>query len=560
METIIKVLREHPELALFVTLGVGYALGKIQVFGMSLGSVTGVLIAGVLVGQLRIQTSADFKSALLLLFLFSIGYRVGPQFFRGLKSTGLLQAGLTLFLCGTGLAVTYALSRIFNLDAGTAAGLVGGSLTESATLGTASETIAQLSLPPEKIQKLIGNATVAFAVTYFLGVITVVFFLSRLAPKILNVNLADECRKLEEEMGSHEESLGTYLAYEEISVRAYKLPPIWVGKSIGELESFFLPARVFVDRVHRGDEIFLGVAEKILEADDIVALSGRYATVVSKTNPLRGHEIDDKDLLNFMEEDLDMVLTNKSMDEKSVSEVAQSVDVRGVFLLAIKRSGETLPLTPRTRVQVGDILSLKGAKWHVERVAALLGHPLRISESSEMISVMAAIIFGAVIGLPAFVIGSIKVGLSLAVGVLVGGLIVGWLHSTYQYLGQIPKAALWIFDSLGLCGFLAMTAMGAGPDFVKGLKESGLLLVGLGIVTVAIPHLLTLLLGRHVFKIHPGILLGICAGAGTSAPALAAIQEVAKSKIPTLGYGITYAIGNIFLALWGSVLVALIGT
>ncbi|MNL29982.1 Aspartate/alanine antiporter [compost metagenome] len=149
-------------------------------------------------------------------------------------------------------------------------------------------------------------------------------------------------------------------------------------------------------------------------------------------------------------------------------------------------------------------------------------------------------------------------GLSLAVGVLIGGLIIGWLHSTRPSLGQIPKSALWIFDSLGLCGFLAITAMSVGPEFFRGLKESGLLLVGLGLVTVIVPHLITLMVGRYVFKVHPGILLGICAGAGTSAPALAAIQDVAKSKIPTLGYGITYAIGNVFLALWGSVIVFLI--
>jgi len=558
MDVAVETLRHHPELAFFLTLGLGYLIGKIKIFKIPLGAVTGVLVAGVFVGQLKINIGPEFKSALLLLFLFSIGYKVGPQFFKGLKSTGLLQAGLTVLFCFLGLGVVYGLAKIVGLDPGTAAGLVGGALTESATLGAATEAISKLDIGPEQAHELVNNATIAFAVTYFLGVLAVVFFLSQIAPKILRVDLPAECKKLEEEMGSKEESPDTYMAYQEISVRAYKIPKTFDGVKAGELEKRFSAGRVFVDRVHRGDDIFLGASDQVLRENDIVAISGRIFSIVDKSNPLKGLEVEDKDLLQFEGENLEVVLTNKKLDGKMIKELAASVDSRGVFLISIKRGGQSIPIMPKTKIESGDILELSGAKWHVERVVPNIGQALRAGESSEMISVMLAILFGAVIGIPAFAWGPVQVGLSLAVGVLIGGLIVGWLHSMRPSLGQIPKPALWIFDSLGLCGFLAITAMGVGPQFLMGLKESGLLLVGLGLVTVIIPHLITLLVGRYVFKIHPGILLGICAGAGTSAPALAAIQDVAKSKIPTLGYGITYAIGNVFLALWGSVLVFLL--
>jgi len=100
--------------------------------------------------------------------------------------------------------------------------------------------------------------------------------------------------------------------------------------------------------------------------------------------------------------------------------------------------------------------------------------------------------------------------------------------------------------------------MTAGPGFVRGLQESGLPLVLAGFLVALLPHLTGVLVGHHVLQMHPGILLGVCAGAGTATPALAAIQEVAKSRVPTLGYGVSYAVGNVLLALWGTVIVALL--
>ena len=123
---------------------------------------------------------------------------------------------------------------------------------------------------------------------------------------------------------------------------------------------------------------------------------------------------------------------------------------------------------------------------------------------------------------------------------------------------RIPSATLWLFESLGLTGFIAVVGLSAGPDFVHGVKESGLTLVLAAVVVLVSAQFVTLMVGRHVFKLHPGILLGVCAGAGTATPALAAVQEVAKSAVPTLGYGVSYAVGNVLLALWGSVIVFLL--
>jgi putative transport protein len=127
-----------------------------------------------------------------------------------------------------------------------------------------------------------------------------------------------------------------------------------------------------------------------------------------------------------------------------------------------------------------------------------------------------------------------------------------------RFFGRVPAATLWVFESVGLAGFVAVVGLNAGPDFVAGVRTSGASLLAAGLVTVIVPHFVGVVLGRWVFRVHPGILLGVCAGAGTATPALAAIQEAAKSSVPTLGYGLSYAVGNVLLALWGAVIVTLL--
>src|SRR6476660_1297592 len=145
-EFLLGVLRHHPEVTFFLVLGIGYLLGKLKLGSFSLGAVTGTLLAGVAIGQLGVQVSGEVKQCFFLLFLFSIGFRTGPQFFRGLKSDGLQQAALSAIVATTGLVVAYLVSVLFAYDAATAAGVIAGSLTESATIGTASDAIARLGM------------------------------------------------------------------------------------------------------------------------------------------------------------------------------------------------------------------------------------------------------------------------------------------------------------------------------------------------------------------------------------------------------------------------------
>jgi putative transport protein len=559
LDWIADALRTHGELALFLTLGIGYALGYIRIGSFKVGPVLGCLLAGVLVGQLGIPVSRDLKYAFFLLFLFAVGYKTGPQFFAGLKSSGLQQTALTILLCCTGLGVTWLTAAVFGFDVGTAAGLVAGGLTESAAVGTAGDAIGRLALDQAARDGLAANVTVAFAVTYLVGMITVVWLLSSLAPRLIRADLAAKCRELESQMGVVSREPGVLSAYTEHVVRAYRVPAGLAGRNLRQLEALFPGQRVFVERIRKGGELRENAPELVASAGDVVALAGRRDVLLSASNPFAVCEVDDAELLDIPVLVVDMTLTNKDLAGITLRALAARLTERsrGVFLRQVTRGGQLLPVTPDTVLERGDILTVAGAKQHVERVAPDIGYAEWPTQATDMVAVGAAVVVGGLIGLLAIRLGALEIGLSLAVGVLLGGLVCGWLRSVNRRFGRIPEPALWLFDSVGLNAFLALVGISAGPDFVRGLGESGLQLVVAGVVVCVVPHVVTLLVGHHLLRMHPGILLGVCAGAGTSAPALAAIQEVAGSRIPTLGYGVSYAVGNVLLALWGTVIVLL---
>ena len=298
-----------------------------------------------------------------------------------------------------------------------------------------------------------------------------------------------------------------------------------------------------------------------LRAGDVVAVAGRRKTLVEVLErPGSGlREVDDKELLDLPGDVVDVVVTNAAIDGRTLGELGAEQAARGVFLRRITRAGEPLGILPATKVQRGDVLTIVGSAANVARAVDLIGVADRATDVTDMFVVATAIVAGAMIGLPAVHFGNVEIGLSLPVGVLLGGLVCGWLRSVRpRWFGRIPGPTLWVFESIGLTGFVAVVGLNAGPDFVEGLLTSGLSLVVAGALTVTIPLVIGVLVGRWVFKMHPGVLLGVVAGGCTATPALAAVQEVAKSAVPSMGYGVAYAVGNVLLAIWGTIIVAML--
>ena len=161
------------------------------------------------------------------------------------------------------------------------------------------------------------------------------------------------------------------------------------------------------------------------------------------------------------------------------------------------------------------------------------------------------------IGALSYKIGGIPLSLSTSGGALLAGLVLGWLRTIRPVFGRIPGPALWLMNTLGLNVFIAVVGISAGPGFVAGLQQVGFSLFIWGIVATSIPMLASVYIGYYVFRFHPAILFGVCAGVRTTTAALGMVQEVAKSNIPALGYGMPYAIGNTLLTIFGMIIVLL---
>jgi putative transport protein len=514
----------------------------------------GTLFAGVLVGQVGVQVPAIVKTVFFDLFLFVTGYKVGPQFFRGLKKDAVPQVILTVVLCVTCLASAVVASRLLGYDTGTAAGLLAGSFTESTVIGTAGEAINDLPISQEEKTRLLNNIPVAYAVTYLVGTAFIVWFLSVVGPKLMRVDLKEEARKLEAQMrGAESEGQA---ASDRWDLRAYRVvgPPV-ADKTVADFEASFGGSRVFVERIRRAGALLDPSPSIVLQPGDVIAMAARRSALV-RHHEFIGVEVEDRELLETPFVVLDAVLTNKTLAGKTLPDLAREIG-HGVALLKLVRAGQEIPFTSTTTVNRGDLLQLTGAPRDVERTARQLGYVDRPSSATDMIFVGLGIMLGGLVGLLSVTIGGLPISLTASGGALIMGLVFGWLRSVRPIFGRIPEPALWVFDTVGLTTFIGVVGLSAGPRFISGLQESGPSLLVVGVVVAVLPHVTGILVGRYVLKMNPVIVLGACSGAGTITAALHALQDEAHSKLPVLGYTVPYAIGNILLTAWGPVIVAL---
>lgn len=558
MEWIFNLLRDHPELAIFLTLALGFWIGKFKIKQFSLGVVTSVLLVGVVVGQLDIPISGPVKSVFFLLFLFAVGYKVGPQFFRGLKKDGLPQMGFAALMCIACLLITWGLAKLMGYNAGEAAGLLAGAQTISAVIGVAGDTINGLGISAQEKSNLINIIPVAYAVTYIFGTAGSAWVLASIGPRFFGglKKVKAACKELEAKMGeSEDDQPGFDNALRPVVFRAYKIENEWfgTGKSVAELEAYFQQQdkRLFVERIRQGGNIIQDIEPtQVLKAGDEVVLSGRREYAIGEEDWI-GEEVLDEQLLNFPVEVLPVMVTKGAFSGKSISYIRAQKFMHGVSIRKIRRAGIPIPVFSKTIVDAGDMLELTGLKKEVEVAAKQLGYADRPTNATDMIYVGLGIVIGGIVGALTIHFGGVPISLSTSGGALIAGLVFGWLRSKHPTFGQIPEPALWVFNNVGLNIFIAVVGISAGPSFIQGFQEVGWSLFIIGALATSLPLITGLLMAKYIFKFHPALALGCTAGARTTTAALGAVQEAVESETPALGYTVTYAVGNTLLIIWG---------
>ncbi len=553
-------LKQYPEIAIFLTLAIGYYFGKFTFKGIGLGSVTATLLAGVLIGQIGITINQPLKATVFLMFLFAVGYGVGPQFVRGVAKDGVPQALFSVVQCLFSLLVPVAIAKFAGYDLGYAAGLYSGSQTISAAMGLSTDAINRLGMAAEQSKALLDSMPVAYAVSYMFGTMGSAVVIAVLGPKLLGINLEAACKDYEQKQGGVKELGGPGTAWRRWEVRAYQVAK--GGKAAGmrvlDAEALVQDARLFVLRLRRNGKIEEATADTVLQEGDVVAVTGAREVLVKVLG--EAVEVEDRELLAVPVEGVDVLVSNKALDGKTLVDLVHMPETRGVFLRKITRgaTATNIPILPSTTLHRGDLLTIVGRTQDTNKAIALLGIADRATDVTDMAFVGLFVTIGALFGSLVLNISGVPLTLSTAGGALVAGIIGGWLRSVRPSFGRVPTPTVWFMNSVGLNIFIAIVGISAGPGFVTRLKTQGAGLFLWGALATTLPLVFGMLVAKYVFRFHDALTLGIVSGARTTTASLGLVCDQAKSQVPALGYTVTYAVGNTLLTIWGMVLIILL--
>jgi putative transport protein len=554
-------LRTYPEIAILLSLAFGYYFGAFTYKGLGLGAVTATLIAAVIIGQLGINVSGPLKPFFFLMFLFAIGYAVGPQFVRGIASDGLPQALYAAVVCVLCLISAYLAAKLAGYDVGSAAGLYAGSQTISASMGLATDAMNRLGRSPEETKALLDAMPVAYAVTYIFGTMGSAIIIALLGPSLLGIDLEAACKRYEEKHGGKKQLGGPGSAWHQFELRAFRVPEgaRIVGKTVAEAEALLPEHRLFIQRIRRNGEIINAAAGTVIQAGDIVSISGRREVLIDVIGST-AQEVDDRELLAVPVEGVDIYVTSKQVDGKTLTELAQQDWARGVFLRKITRGATAtdIPILADTKLERGDVVTVVGRTQDIAVASKVMGYPDRATDVADVAFIGGAIAIGALVGAVVYKVGSVPLTLSTSGGALIAGLFFGWLRSVHPTFGRIPSPTVWFMNSVGLNVFIAIVGLSSGPKFVAGLQALGFTLFLWGIFATTLPLIVGMYVGKYLFRFDDAILLGCVSGARTTTASLGMVNDRAKSQIPGLGYTVTYAVGNTLLTIWGMVLVMLL--
>lgn len=558
MQAFFEFLKANPYILLFFTVGMAVYVGKFNVKGYGLGMVAAAVVVGCALATwastygVKLQLDNFAKSLFYYLFMYGVGLRVGPSFFNSLKKDGLKFTILAVVCSVMGLVLVVVGAKMFGLPPGAAGGILAGSQTMSAAIGTAEMAVTQgaYKLPAgcnaESVSAMIA---LGYGVTYIWGTIGIILVCKYL-PRWWGLDAKQAAKEYEEDHGVANVDDSGLTGYRPAGLRAYRLESTQTaGQTIAQFRQRTPQYRII--NVVRGGEV-LGADPGIkLLAGDVIALGGRLEDLTSNMG-LIGPEVADATALNIPIDQAEVLVTNKAADGRVLRDFRHEDFAGQLQLLRIERGGVPIPLGADTSLLRFDVLFVAGLKSAVDKLAGMLGKVARPSTTTDLLTLSVGMVLGLLIGQINMPIGSFSVGLGNAGGLLLSGIFVSSIVSRLRFFGNTPNAARNILEDLGLVTFIAIVGINAGSTLLAQLTGKIALFIFLaGFIASTLPPILTWAIGYHLMKINPAVLMGGVAGARShSGPAREASKEI-DSSVPWVGFPVGYAVSGVLLTVFG---------
>jgi putative transport protein len=552
-----EIISGNPALMIFLTIGLGYLIGRLKIGGVEVGPTTGVLLTGLFMGHVGFGAPELSGQVGFTLFIFCVGLQAGPQFFSAFAEDGKRYVVLSLLVAAVGVTLSMVLSRLVGLDYGMAPGVLAGSLTSTPTLAGAQDAVRSgAAILPEGMsaKQALENITVGYALTYIFGTAGLIGLVN-LLPRVLGVNLAEEAEALAREKrvrmrGGEAGDASLPL------IRAYRISDEkFAGRSVRD-QLGERGYRIVVMKIKRDGRIIEHTPDTVLQMGDLVSILASLEQHQHADEDL-GHEVLDPELIDFRIDSQEIIVTNGDMIGVPLADL-DFPGKFGCFATSISRAQiDLIPLDARTTLQRGDVIRVAGERSRIADLARHLGYVEREADTTDLVTLSLGVAAGLLLGLMAVKVGRITIGLGSAGGLLTLGILIGFLRSMNPTFGRVPPAATNVLMDLGLMFFMAGVGIQAGAGVVSAFTSIGPEIIAAGVVVTLLPPLLGYFVGRKLMGMNPALLLGSITGAMTSTPSLGIVQQAARSSLPALGYAGTYTFANVFLTFAGSAMMRL---
>ena len=565
---IFHLFEAQPFLFIFVAMAIGYPLGRVAVMGVSLGSTAGTLLAGLAMSliaftafDIQYQLPGLVSTIFLSMFMYALGLKVGPSFFPGLKRGGIGLVIMGVIVIVANFIICYGGAMLAGLGPGYAPGLISGSYTVTAVIGVATSAMQGGGWsPPDGVSadQVSANIAAGYAISYVLAVVGGILLIKYL-PQMFGDDPVAKAKEAEAALGGGEgaavlpgSDASFVMGPSPLDIRAYRVEQDeLVGKSVKELFEQFPRAAIL--RVVRGDEIIEATDNPTLQKGDIIGVRGRYEGLIGVAGAVAGSEVDEPRARDVEIEVADIHVGKGAADGKTLSELAKAIGF-GLYLRAIFRQGQQIPVLPETEVEIGDVLRLAGPSYSIERASeAMHGTPIKLTVFTEVAFLSVALVIGYYIGLLSVTLGGIPFALGTSAGCMLVAIGVATLR-TYnpEFGGPVSEGARSFIQDIGLNVFIAVLAANVGSkvlDSFQGTTVIWLAIIGLAGATV--PPFLAFLFGHWVIKMNSVVNAGACAGARNSTPALNALLDQSASAIAATAYPVTYALTSALVLISG---------